>query len=100
MLRHSGYWIEDVRFFEVTELASAAIQVDQTGGSIGDVFRHHAKTVFRENEAEIRRKAEKLPVKMMFPMLFTIFPSLFVVLLLPNLLRLFKVMDAMRSGLN
>ncbi|MCG8324345.1 MAG: type II secretion system F family protein, partial [Thiotrichales bacterium] len=79
--------------FEVTELASAVIQVDQTGGSIGDVMRHHAKTIFRENEADIRRRAEKLPVKMMFPMILTIFPSLFVVLLLPNLLRLFRVMD-------
>lgn len=79
---------------EVTELASAAVQVDQTGGSLGDVMRHHAKTIFRENEAEIRLRAEKLPVKLMFPMILTIFPSLFVVLLLPNLLRILGAIDS------
>lgn len=80
--------------FEVSEVMSALTQADQTGASLADVMRHHAHGIFRETEADIRQRAERLPIRLMFPMLFTIFPALFVVLLMPNLLRILRMISA------
>lgn len=85
---------------EVSDLVTGLIQADQTGGSLADVMRHHANSMFREYEAEVQERAEKLPVKMMFPMILTIFPSLLIVLLAPNMLRIIKVLQAMIAGQN
>lgn len=83
---------------EISELVTGLIQADHTGGSLADVMRHHANSMFREYEAEVQEKAEKLPVKMMFPMILTIFPSLLIVLLAPNMLRIIRVLDSMIGG--
>ena len=39
-----------------------------------------------------RTKAMKAPVKMVFPLVFCIFPAIFVVALLPSLLSLMETM--------
>ncbi len=78
---------------ETTDLAIGLIQADISGGSMGDILHHHAQAIFREVEADIRQRAERLPVRMFFPMLFTIFPALFVVLLLPNMLRILDMIS-------
>lgn len=88
-------FLPDLDQDEVSDLVTGLIQADQTGGSLAEVMRHHANAMFREYEAEIQEKAEKLPVKMMIPMMLTIFPSLLIVLLAPNMLRIFKVLQAM-----
>ncbi len=77
---------------ETSDLAVGLVQADLSGGSMADVLHHHAQAIFREVEAEIRQQAERLPVRMFFPMLFTIFPAMFVVLLLPNMLRILDML--------
>lgn len=64
-------------------IISSIIQADQLGIGMAKVIR--ALTVrIRENQRELaREQAMKAPIKMMFPMVFFIFPSLFIVLLGP-----------------
>lgn len=86
-------WAKRCNLAEVADITAALIQSEQTGGSIGRVLHHHARAMLRDNEAEVQRRAERLPVRMLFPMLFTIFPSILVVAALPSFLRVFRVLD-------
>ena len=85
---------ERCNIVQVAEIVSSLTQADQTGSSIATVLRHHARTLFREYEAEVQRQAERLPIRMMFPMLVTILPAMFIVTGLPSLLRIYRVMES------
>lgn len=86
-------WARRCNQAAVADVTSALIQAEQTGGSMGRVLHHHARAMFRENEADVNRRAERLPIRMLFPMLFTIFPAILVVAALPSFLRVFRVLD-------
>ena len=93
-------WGARCNLAEVAEVVAALTQADQTGGSLAAVLHHHARTLFREYEASVQRRAERLPIRMMFPMLLTILPAMFIVTGLPSILRIVRVMEAlMRRGM-
>ena len=79
---------------QVAEVVAGLTQADQSGASIADVLRHHAQTLFREYEAEVQRRAERLPIRMFAPMLLTILPAMFIVTALPSFLRIVRVMES------
>ena len=83
---------------QVAEIVAGLTQADQTGSSTADVLRHHAKMLFREYEAEVQRRAERLPIKMMFPMMFTIMPAMLIVTGFPSFLRLYRVLESIFAG--
>lgn len=61
----------------------AVLQGEQLGVSIGQIMRNlaHESRLVRKQMAEER--AQKAPIKMLFPLIFLIFPAMFVVLLFP-----------------
>ena len=77
---------EDVNCF-VTLL----IQTDKFGTSIAQALRVQSDSMRTKRSQKVEELAAKLPVKLLFPTIFFIFPSLFLVLLGPALIRAFRV---------
>ena len=70
----------------IRNLVSMLVQAEQFGTSIGKTLRVHADTLRTKRVQEIEEKAAKLSVKLLFPLVLFIFPSLFVVVLGPAIL--------------
>ena len=73
----------------VQSLASLLIQAEHFGTSIATALREHAAEMRTIRLQKAKEKAAKLPVKMVFPILFFIFPALFLVILGPALVRIY-----------
>jgi len=72
---------------ELASFTSAIILAEQLGLSIGNVLRFHARQMRLKRQKQAEEAAMKAPVKMLFPLVFFIFPALFVILLGPALIR-------------
>jgi tight adherence protein C len=83
---------ERVDVQEMTSLTRAIIQSDQLGISLGRILRLQARDtrIRRQNAAE--EKANKAPIKMLFPTVLFIFPALFFVILGPAFITILKVL--------
>jgi tight adherence protein C len=79
-LKHFG---ERSGLSEVRELASIILQSERSGASIAKALRTHADCSRAERSERAREKAQKLGVKILFPILLCIFPAIFIVLLGP-----------------
>ncbi len=74
---------------DVTTFVAAIIQADQLGVSMGKILRVQSDQMRVKRRQRAQEKAHQAPVKMMIPMVFLIFPSLWIVLLGPSAIILF-----------
>jgi tight adherence protein C len=65
-------------------------QGETLGVSISQILRNIADEMRKRRKATAEELAQKAPVKMLFPLIFLIFPAMFIVLLLPALLQISK----------
>ena len=79
--------VQDVSLF-ITSL----IQAERLGTSMGNTLKNQADNIRERRRQSVKAKAMKAPVKMIFPLVFFIFPSLFVITLLPSILVFVKSM--------
>ena len=71
----------------------AMVQGDKLGVSIGQILRNQAIEVRARQRAMVEERAQKAPIKILFPLIFLIFPAMFVIILAPALLQINKVLN-------
>ena len=63
-------------------------QGETLGVSISQILRNLADEMRKKRKAAAEELAQKAPIKMLFPLIFLIFPAMFVVLLLPAIIAI------------
>ncbi len=76
---------------EVSSLVTLLIQTDKFGTSIAQALRVHSDSMRTRRYQKAEEVAMKLPVKILFPMLFCIFPTIFIVIMGPPLIQAFRI---------
>ena len=70
----------------VRNLVSVLVQSEQFGTSAAKTLRVHSDTLRTQRRQSIEEQAAKTTVKLVFPLVFCIFPSLFLVTVGPAVL--------------
>jgi tight adherence protein C len=76
---------------ELRAFVLAMVQADVFGVSVANVLRVQAKDMRMKRRQLAEERAMKVPIKVLFPVLFCIFPALFVVILGPAIMRIAEV---------
>jgi tight adherence protein C len=76
---------------ELRAFVLAMAQADIFGVSVANVLRIQAKDMRVKRRQLAEERAMKVPIKVLFPVLFCIFPALFVVILGPAIMRIAEV---------
>jgi tight adherence protein C len=77
---------------EVASFSRAIIQADQLGISLGRILKVQAADSRNRRQMAAEEKAMKLPIKMLFPTVAFIFPTMFMVVLSPAFLSLKEIL--------
>lgn len=76
---------------DMTTFVAAIIQADTLGVSMAKVMRIQSDTMRMKRRQRAEEKARQAPVKMMFPLVFFIFPTILIVLLGPAILQIMSI---------
>jgi tight adherence protein C len=74
---------------DVRSLVSMLIQTDRFGTSVAQALRTHAETSRTKRRQNAEERAAKIGVKLVFPLVFCLFPSLYVAILGPAVVQYF-----------
>ena len=73
---------------EVRSLVAMLVQTDRFGTSIADALRTYAEVSRTKRRQRAEERAAKIGVKLVFPLVFCLFPAFFVVVLGPGIIKL------------
>jgi tight adherence protein C len=76
---------------EVGALVTMLRQADRFGTSIAESLRVHAESLRTRRRLKAEEAAAKIPLKILFPLIFCIFPSLMLVLLGPAVIGIQRI---------
>jgi tight adherence protein C len=79
---------------DISSLVGMLIQTDRFGTSVAQALRVHSETMRTKRRQRAEEAAAKTTIKMVFPLVFCIFPALFVVILGPALIQIYKALSS------
>jgi tight adherence protein C len=75
---------------DVRALVSMLVQADRFGTSIAQALRTHAEVSRTKRRQRAEERAQKIGVKMVFPLVFCLFPAFYVVTLGPGVIKFIR----------
>jgi tight adherence protein C len=75
---------------DLSDFITAIVQADKLGVSIGKVLRIQSNQMRLKRKQRAESAAMKAPVKMLIPMVFFIFPTVFIILLGPAVIKVIE----------
>lgn len=76
---------------ELSLLLTSLIQADDLGVGLSHVLRLESEALREHRKQVARESAMKAPIKMLFPLIFFIFPSIFIIILGPTVIKMLKM---------
>ena len=77
---------------------SMIIQAERFGTSIAQALRVHADMLRTRRRQRAEEAAAKIALKLLFPLIFGIFPSLMLVLMGPAMIQIYRVLLPTMAG--
>lgn len=77
---------------EVEALVTMLIQTDRFGTSVADALRVHSDMLRTKRRLRAEEAAAKIALKLLFPLIFCIFPALFLVIMGPAVIQIFRIL--------
>lgn len=79
---------------DVERFVSAMLQVDKLGVPVASVLREQAKEMRAKRYSRAREQAQKVPVKILMPLMLCFLPALFIIILGPAVYSIVQVFSA------
>jgi tight adherence protein C len=80
---------------EIRTFVTALVQADRLGLAIGSVLREQSVQMRLIRRQRAEEKAQKVPIKILFPMMLCIFPALFIVIIGPGAIQMIDTFSKM-----
>jgi tight adherence protein C len=84
---------------DIDTLAAMLIQADRFGTSVGDSLRVYTDNLRTKRRMRAEEKAAKIALKLLFPLMFFIFPALITVLIGPSAIQVMRQLVPAMSGI-
>ena len=75
---------------DIRSLVSMLVQTDRFGTSVADALRVHSETMRTKRRQRAEEAAAKTTIKLVFPLVLFVFPAMFVVVIGPSALAIFR----------
>jgi tight adherence protein C len=76
---------------DMKSLVSMLIQTDRFGTSVADALRVHSETMRTKRRQRAEEAAAKTTIKLVFPLVLFVFPAMFVVVLGPSVIAIYRM---------
>ena len=87
---------ERTKVDDVRQLVSMLVQTDRFGTSISQALRTQAEVSRTKRRQRAEERAAKLGVKLVFPLVFCLFPAMYVVTLGPAVIKFVRFFAGMK----
>lgn len=78
------------RVDDVRGLVTMLVQTDRFGTSLGQALRTHSEVSRTKRRQRAEEKAAKLSVKLLFPLVFCLFPAFYVIVIGPAVVQIYR----------
>ncbi len=85
---------------DISSFVAMLVQSDRFGTNVADALRVQAETMRTHRRLRAEETAAKIPLKLLFPLIFFIFPSLMLVLMGPAMISIYRTLLPSMGGSN